>query len=221
MRAFSVTARPMVSGMRPPARYSSASVFGASLKVERTSPASLRISPFVVSTTTTSPVFSFVTSARIGSAPESCAVAKKIGAMTPPMMTPPRFLFGTNGMSSPMAHCTLLQADLREDPVPTTSPTNATWKPWARNSAILARPPGKRVLPIASAWSGMSGRVDASPAGEKSSVLISPSTLKTFTLICAGTPARFVNHSAFAQESTTFFAAAFFFASATTSSRAP
>jgi len=170
--------------------------------------------------TTTSPVLSFVTSVLMGSAPESCAVLKKMGAMTPPTMTPLRRLLGTNGMSSPMAHSTLLQALLREEPVPTTSPTKATWKPWARNSAMVARPAGKRDLPMARAWSGMSGRVEASPAGEKSSVLISPSTLKTFALICAGTPARAVNHSPFAHASSTFFAAAFVFASATTWSKA-
>jgi len=49
----------------------------------------------------------------MGSAPESWAVLKKMGAMTPPMMTPPFRLLGTKGMSSPMAHWTLLQADLR------------------------------------------------------------------------------------------------------------
>ncbi len=210
----------MMSGMRPPARNSSARVSGESLKVESTSPDSARISPFAVSTTTSSPVFSRETSALMGSAPESWAVLKKIGAMTPPMMTPPRFLLGTQGMSSPMAHCTLLQADLRDEPVPTTSPTKATWNPWARKSAMVARPPGNRVLPMASACSGMSGRVEASPAGEKSSVLISPSTLKTFTLISAGTPGREVNHSAAAQLSSTFLAAAFFaLASAATSSK--
>ena len=66
----------------------------------------------------------------------------------------------------------------------------------------------------------MSGRVAASPAGEKSSVLISPSTLKTFTFAWAGTPGREVNHSAFAHESRTRFAAAFVGASFATSSNA-
>ena len=46
-----------------------------------------------------------------------------------------------------------------------------------RNLAMVARPSLKRVLPMASECSGMSGRLQASPAGEKSSVLISPSTL--------------------------------------------
>jgi hypothetical protein len=59
----------------------------------------------------------------IGSAPESSTVLKKIGAILPPSTTPPWRLFGTNGMSSPMCHSTELVADLRDEPVPTTSPT--------------------------------------------------------------------------------------------------
>ena len=85
----------MMSGMRPPARYSSPRLSGWILKVERTSPDSERISPFFVSMTTTSPVLSFETSVLMGSAPESSAVLKKMGAMTPPMTTPPRRLLGT------------------------------------------------------------------------------------------------------------------------------
>ena len=50
-------------------------------------------------------------------------VLKKIGAILPPRQTPPKRLFGTNGMSSPVNHSTELVADLREEPVPTTSPT--------------------------------------------------------------------------------------------------
>ena len=169
---------------------------------------------------TTSPVLSFETSALMGSAPESSAVLKKMGAMTPPMMTPLRRLLGTCGMSSPMAQSTELMADLRDEPVPTTSPTKATWNPSLRNSAMVFRPVGKRVLPMASAWSGMSGRVEASPAGEKSSVLISPSTLKTFTFTESGIPGREVNHSAAAQDSSTALAAAFLaLARAATSSK--
>ena len=126
LRAFSVIARPIISGIRPPARNSSAIVFGDSLKVEITSPAALHTSPLTVLMVMMSPSFIFVTSALIGRAPESCAVLKKIGAITPPMMTPAVFLFGTQGMSWPMCHSTELHADLREEPVPTTSPTKAT-----------------------------------------------------------------------------------------------
>ncbi len=95
LRALSVTERPMMRGIRPPARYSSPRFSGLSPKVVSTSPESARISPFLKSMVTTSPVFSFETSALMGSAPESSAVLKKIGAMTPPMITPPRRLLGT------------------------------------------------------------------------------------------------------------------------------
>ncbi|MNP67023.1 hypothetical protein D3C76_1628040 [compost metagenome] len=50
-------------------------------------------------------------------------VLKKMGAILPPRQTPPARLFGTKGMSSPMNQSTELVADLREEPVPTTSPT--------------------------------------------------------------------------------------------------
>jgi hypothetical protein len=49
-------------------------------------------------------------------------VLKKIGRSSP-RQTPPKRLFGTKGMSSPVHHSTELVADLREEPVPTTSPT--------------------------------------------------------------------------------------------------
>ena len=55
-------------------------------------------------------------------APASSIVLKKMGAILPPMPAPDR-LFGTYGMSSPMYHRTELAADLRDEPVPTTSPT--------------------------------------------------------------------------------------------------
>src|SRR5512133_1591954 len=196
LRALSVTARPMINGIRPPARNSSGTVLGLIVSLERTFlPFSSVMTPFLVSITITSPVFMPVTSAFSGRAPESWAVLKKIGAITPPMITPAVFLLGTQGISSPIAQRTELQADLREEPVPTTSPTKATWKPSLRNLAMVARPSLKRVLPMARACSGISGRLQASPAGEKSSVLISPSTLKTLTLMVSGTPLREVNHS--------------------------
>jgi hypothetical protein len=50
-------------------------------------------------------------------------VLKKIGAILAPSVTPPNRLFGTNGMSCPVAQIALLVALLRELPVPTTSPT--------------------------------------------------------------------------------------------------
>jgi hypothetical protein len=39
------------------------------------------------------------------------------------MQTEPVLLFGTFGMSSPKYHIIELVADLRDEPVPTTSPT--------------------------------------------------------------------------------------------------
>ncbi len=59
----------------------------------------------------------------MGNAPESSAVLKKIGAILLPITTPPVRLFGILGISRPIHHCTELIADLREEPVPTTSPT--------------------------------------------------------------------------------------------------
>ncbi len=59
--------------------------------------------------------------------------------------------------------------------------------------------PGRGFLCIASACIGMSGRLQASGAGERSSVLISPATLKMLTVIDFGTSGREVNHSASAQ----------------------
>ena len=71
----------------------------------------------------TSPMLSLVTSTSMGRAPESSCVLKKIGAILPPKHTPPKRLLGTKGMSSPVCQITELVADLREEPVPTTSPT--------------------------------------------------------------------------------------------------
>ena len=50
-------------------------------------------------------------------------LGKKIGAIFPPIQTPPARLLGIKGISLPINHNTELVADLRDDPVPTTSPT--------------------------------------------------------------------------------------------------
>ncbi|MEN5187852.1 hypothetical protein [Luteimonas sp. TWI596] len=63
-------------------------------------------------------------------------------------------------------------------------------------------------LSIASACIGMSGRVVASGAGDRSSVLVSPGTLNTVSVIDAGTSGRLVNHSASAQLRSTAWALA-------------
>ena len=68
--------------------------------------------------------------------------------------------------------------------------------------------PGRAFFSMARACSGMSGRLQASGAGERSSVLVSPVTLKMVTVRLAGTSGREVNHSASAQERRTALALA-------------
>ncbi len=68
--------------------------------------------------------------------------------------------------------------------------------------------PGRAFLSMASAWSGMSGRLQASGAGDRSSVLVSPVTLKTVRVRFWGTSGRLVNHSASAQDFSTALACA-------------
>ena len=50
-------------------------------------------------------------------------VLKKIGAIFPPKQKPPYRLLGIKGISLPICQSTEFVADLREEPVPTTSPT--------------------------------------------------------------------------------------------------
>ncbi len=59
------------------------------------------------------------------------------------------------------------------------------------------------------ACKGISERVNASDAGDKSSVFVSPGTLYTVTVISSGIGAFAVNHSALAHEVITLVAAAF------------
>ncbi|MNI59381.1 hypothetical protein D3C73_1145400 [compost metagenome] len=61
---------------------------------------------------------------------------------------------------------------------------------------------------IARACIGMSGRVVASGAGDRSSVLVSPGTLNTVTVRLCGTSGLLVNHSASAQLCSTDWALA-------------
>ena len=100
-------------------------------------------------------------------------------------------------MSWPMCHSTLLQADLREEPVPTTSPTKATWKPSARNLAMVVQAVreaglahGQRVQRDVGAAPGVAGR------GEVVGVDLA-FDLVDLDLDVSGTPALEVNHSAF------------------------
>ena len=137
---------------------------------------------------------------------------KKMGAIFPPTQTPPVRLFGTFGISSPMNQSTELVADLRLDPVPTTSPTYASGNPFFFSSSICAGAsvmPSRGILSMASACSGMSGRDHASGAGDKSSVFVSPVTLNTVTVIFSATLGRRVNHSASAHDFITRTACSF------------
>src|SRR5919202_2540380 len=154
----------------------------------------------------TIPVSIWLTSHSMGNAPESSAVLKKIGAIALPKIYPPDRLFGTKGISLPMCHSTELIADLREEPVPTTSPTYATGCPFSLSWAIVSMPPGILDSNIAKACKGISGRVVAWGAGDKSSVLVSPGTLNTVTVIASASLGWVINHSAFAQESITCLA---------------
>ena len=82
-------------------------------------------------------------------------------------------------MSSPICHNIEFTADFLEEPVPTTSPTKTSFDPSALNSSSASR--GFSILSEnfrnASACNGISGLDQASLAGEKSSVFVSPSTL--------------------------------------------
>ena len=138
----------------------------------------------------------------MGKAPESSRVLKNIGAIFPPKQKPPSFLLGIKGISSPICHKTELVADFLEDPVPTTSPTKTRGFPFAFCLSISFNgscKPVLGILNIARACRGISGLDQASGAGDKSSVFISPVTLKTVSLICSGNGVLSVNHVPSAQ----------------------
>ena len=134
-RARPVKPRPMINGIRPPARTPSRMtlVFNSnSAIVDPSSPVTL---PSWGYTVILSPMFMLLTSNSMGRAPLSSMVLKKMGAILPPKHNPPPRMFGTYGMSSPICHRTLLVADLRDEPVPTTSPTYANGNPFALSSS--------------------------------------------------------------------------------------
>ena len=156
-----------------------------------------------------SPVFKSSTSHSKGRAPASSMVLKKIGAIFPPIHTPPSRLLGIWGISSPIYQSTEFVADLRDEPVPMTSPTRATGKPVSSSSLICASAsvtPSRGFLYIAFACRGMSGLDQASWAGERSSVFVSPGTLKTAKVSFSGISGLSVNQSASAHEFKTFLA---------------
>ena len=123
-------------------------------------------------------------------------------------------MLGIKGISSPICHKTELVADFLEEPVPTTSPTKATGKPFSFNLFIVSIGsviPSRGILYIAKACKGMSGLDQASGAGERSSVFVSPGTLKILAFINFGVSGLDVNHSASAQETKIFLALGDFF----------
>ena len=85
-----------------------------------------------------------------------------------------------HGISSPICQSTEFVADFLDEPVPTTSPTKTmdylfSLTPQLFQEVYLR--PSLGILNIANACSGISGLDQASVAGDKSSVLISPGTL--------------------------------------------
>src|SRR6476469_10042810 len=80
--------------------------------------------------------------------------------------------------------------------------------------------PGCLDSSIAKACKGISGRVVACCAGDKSSVLVSPGTLNTVTVMVSGKVGREVNQSAAAQDSITCFAWGLVLANSSTSLKA-
>ena len=67
--------------------------------------------------------------------------------------------------------------------------------------------PSRSIFSIAFACNGISGRDQASGAGDKSSVFVSPLTLNTLTVIFSATFSFDVNHSPSAQDCNTCLAA--------------
>ena len=113
-----------------------------------------------------------------------------------------------------MCHKTELVADFLDEPVPTTSPTKTTGFPFCFNSSIVFKGsliPSLGIFNIDSAWRGISGLDQASGAGERSSVFISPGTLKTVSFMVSDISSLLVNHSAFAHELITVLAYSFVF----------
>mmetsp|Transcript_5441 Transcript_5441/g.9107 ORF Transcript_5441/g.9107 Transcript_5441/m.9107 type:complete len:252 (-) Transcript_5441:364-1119(-) len=218
----------MIRGIRPPARTSSKITFVLRENSARTSPFSAFTTPLCGKISMMSPIFNFDTSISIGRAPESSMVLKNIGAIFPPIQTPPARLLGTFGISFPISQSTELVALLRDDPVPTTSPTYARGWPFCFSCSICSIGPispslsglipSRAFFSIARACFGMSGRDHASGAGDRSSVFVSPVTLNTVTVIFSGTSGLDKYHSASAQLWITFLAASFPpFASSSTS----
>ena len=184
---LSVNCLPIISGILPFALTSSKITSVFNLNSDKVSFVFASITlPLYGSRIISCPIIICETSISIGKAPESSRVLKNIGAIFPPKQKPPSFLLGIKGISSPMCHKTELVADFLEEPVPTTSPTKTRGFPLAFCLSISFNgscKPVLGILNIARACRGISGLDQASGAGDKSSVFISPVTLKTVSLI--------------------------------------
>ena len=126
----------MIKGILPPARTSSRKVSDLRLNLVINFPFSSFISPLAGKIETISPILRFSTSASKTKVPESSIVLKNIGATFSPIQIPPVFLFGIKGISSPMCQRTELVADFLDEPVPITSPTKVTGKPFSLRALI-------------------------------------------------------------------------------------
>ena len=197
---------PIISGILPPALTSSRIVGGLCSNEESAFPERSQIILSLIFKIISSPLFNPETSHSIGKAPESSAVLKKIGAILFPKTYPPVCLFGINGISFPMCHCKELIADFLDEPVPTTSPTYTKGFPNFLRSSINPKPSGILLMSIDWACKGISARDHAFCAGDKSSVLVSPSTLNTVSLISLCNSFLLLNQSALAQDSSNFVA---------------
>jgi hypothetical protein len=97
-RARVVRPRPMISGMRPPARTSSriTGVFSCDSAITAPffSAVTFEVAASICSSIS-SPMSIWPQSISTGSAPASSMVLKKIGAIFEPRQTPPKRLFGT------------------------------------------------------------------------------------------------------------------------------
>ena len=101
--AFSVSSLPIIKGILPPALSSSRIVIGVMLNSVK-SLSFKKILFLLKLISIMSPIFILETSHSIGSAPESSAVLKKIGAILLPKTIPPEFLFGIKGIFFPKYH---------------------------------------------------------------------------------------------------------------------
>ena len=202
--ALSVSVRPTTSRTRPPARTPSRRLLRSVRELgEQVAGRATRCDRRGVAATMWSPVASPLTSHSMGRAPASSRVLAKIGAILRSDHHPALALVGHEGdvvadVPQQRVHRALPRRSGADDvaheghrpPAPAS----------ARRSARSASSTSARLASSERAWSGMSARDQASVAGERSSVLISPSTLNTVRWTASGTGGRPVNQSAAAHD---------------------